>query len=444
MSKKYIISSIVPSSPINFPFLESILYYCKNNDTELLLIPTLPEHKKDMINEEFVDLEANGLLKVVHKELQLNSKIRISNIPISPLAVDPVTGLNRQSQTDGSFIFASPKQRLKVVPNSNTKLPHVLMTPGAITLPDYSESRRGMIAKQDHVNGAIMLEIVDNVMYHHTQIEADSDGSFIHMFNKYNTDGSVESVNAEAIIPGDLHVGSTDPLVKAVIIEMINKGKPKHFLAHDLFDGNGISHHLLDRKITRAVVQQNLSITKELDITYSDIKEYADLMNKHNGKVHVVKSNHDDFIDRWLDSGRFMDEPVNLLEGLELATHYAKGRNPLEMGLRKRGKLSNVKFLKMDEDLKLSKHKIQCGAHGDKGLNGARGSAVSLEQAYSKCIIGHSHTPQLLRGVTVVGTSTHLKLSYNKGPSSWLQTMCILYPNGSRQLINVINGKYKG
>jgi hypothetical protein len=41
-----------------------------------------------------------------------------------------------------------------------------------------------------------------------------------------------------------------------------------------------------------------------------------------------------------------------------------------------------------------------------------------------------------------MGTSTYLKLNYNVGPSSWMQSLCLVYSNGARQLINVINGSY--
>jgi len=81
--------------------------------------------------------------------------------------------------------------------------------------------------------------------------------------------------------------------------------------------------------------------------------------------------------------------------------------------------------------------------HGDKGPNGSRGSVKSMEVSYGQSITGHSHTPEIVRGAWQTGTSTYLKLGYNKGASSWLQSSCLLYKDGSRQLINVINGKYK-
>ncbi len=86
---------------------------------------------------------------------------------------------------------------------------------------------------------------------------------------------------------------------------------------------------------------------------------------------------------------------------------------------------------------------IELGAHGDKGANGARGSLLAMENAYGNSVSGHSHTPEILRGAWQVGTTSLLKLEYVKGPSSWMHTSCLVYPNGSRQLINAINGLWR-
>ena len=65
------------------------------------------------------------------------------------------------------------------------------------------------------------------------------------------------------------------------------------------------------------------------------------------------------------------------------------------------------------------------------------------ENAYGLSVTGHAHTPEILRGAWQVGTTSKLNLDYTKGsPSSWFQTACLVYPNGSRQLISVVDGKW--
>lgn len=57
-------------------------------------------------------------------------------------------------------------------------------------------------------------------------------------------------------------------------------------------------------------------------------------------------------------------------------------------------------------------------------------------------LTGNSHTAGIFREAYQVGTTTELKLSYNRGPGSWTHSLCLLYPNGSRQLIHLIDGKW--
>jgi hypothetical protein len=81
--------------------------------------------------------------------------------------------------------------------------------------------------------------------------------------------------------------------------------------------------------------------------------------------------------------------------------------------------------------------------HGDKGASGQRGSIAGFSNLVDKVVVGHSHTPGIIGGAYQVGTSSRLKLDYTSGPSSWMNTHCLVYTSGKRQLINVINGKWK-
>lgn len=434
MAKKYIITSAVPGADLNDKFYKSIQTYCKKNKAKLLIIPTLPMSRKDILD---IDVPEECL---VTKNLPLNSKIRISNIHIRPTQIDPVSGLQRNSQTDGSFIFASPKQRLKFVPNSNTKYPHALMTTGAITLPtNYKQDRAGQIAEMDHVNGALIVEIVDNNMYHFRQVQADDkDGSFIDLGVQYLSTGKMRKAEVEAVVFGDWHSLQTDPVVRRVSLKMIERFKPERTIVHDGLDFYSRNHHHKGKNILNARKADLCNVDKELNIFALDMKEIA----KRSKSVVVVKSNHDEALDRWLESGAYVEDDRNFEIGHQLALIALKGRDPLEHYVRSKTSVPNVRFLKRDEDLKLSSRKIQCGSHGDIGSNGARGSTAAIELAYARSISGHSHTPEILRGAFVVGTSSYLKLEYNRGPSSWMNTHCILYRNGSRQLLNIIDGNY--
>ena len=102
---------------------------------------------------------------------------------------------------------------------------------------------------------------------------------------------------------------------------------------------------------------------------------------------------------------------------------------------------SSYFFLERDQSFKIKD--IEVGSHGDKGANGARGSLNGMSKLGVKTVTGHSHSPGIIGGAYQVGTSTRYQLEYNRGPSSWLHTHCIIYANGKRALINIINGRYK-
>jgi hypothetical protein len=87
---------------------------------------------------------------------------------------------------------------------------------------------------------------------------------------------------------------------------------------------------------------------------------------------------------------------------------------------------------------------IEVSYHGDKGPGGARGSRAAFRRIGVKSVIGHAHAPGIMDGCYQVGTSSRLDLTYAAGtPSAWLHTHCVIYPNGKRALINIIDGRWR-
>jgi hypothetical protein len=124
--------------------------------------------------------------------------------------------------------------------------------------------------------------------------------------------------------------------------------------------------------------------------------------------------------------------------------HAVKGENIVEyfVNSRSRKDLTNVTWLKEDDTRRIAG--VELASHGSNGPSGTKGSPGALESSYSKAVFGHFHSPQLFRNIAIVGTSTHLKLDYTKGPSNWMNTHCLLYSDGTMQLVNIIEGKYRG
>jgi hypothetical protein len=274
-------------------------------------------------------------------------------------------------------------------------------------------------------------------------VRAQRDGKFVDMGMKYDGRKKPSHSKVEALVLGDLHVGDTDRKTMQANYEMIDSFKPKRLFIHDLVNGHSVNPHERNNLMTRArnYEQGRLSLEAELDGCYNVLWDMAKMMGRR--EVNIVFSNHDFFIERYIENGDFINEPWNLKLALKLAKAAIEGENPSEVGIRMMGKVpSNVHFLHLEDDYKV--WGWQLASHGHKGTSGARGSVQSRELAHGKSITGHTHSPEILRDVVIVGTSTNLDLDYIKGgASSWMAANAVLYEGGLVQLLPIINGKWK-
>jgi hypothetical protein len=239
---------------------------------------------------------------------------------------------------------------------------------------------------------------------------------------------------------GDYHCRENNPAVLAATEEMIKELKPKNLVLHDFFDGYSISHHDQGRNIRRSQKADLLNLEDELYDCGAHLQNLRNLSK--DMKIYLVKSNHDEVIDRYLDEGRFLDDPQNMRIALDLAIAKHDGLDPLKEGIESTyGKVPGVTYLARTDNLK--RFGWQLANHGDMGANGARAGPAGLEKANSKQIVGHSHSPKIMRKFFQVGTSSNLMLDYNRGPSSWLNTHAVLYAHGQPSLINIIEGQWK-
>ena len=442
--KRLVITTAVNGQPVHEAFLNSIAGYCKRNDALLLVIPCHdPAHNLDNEIEWHMDGTISDC-EFVFEKLTLNSNIHISSVRVTAKQMKPTTQMDRFVQAEGSMILGSPKQSLEYVPVSNVKFPHALMSTGAVTLPNYTSTRgnslrTAFIAEHDHIVGGVILEIQDDKIYHFRQIQADEDGSFADLGLLYS--GKKVSRIQTKIVLGDYHAGEHDQSAEGAWLELQALTKADEIIVHDLHNGISSNHHDEGKIVTlaRRAGAGKLDVVKELEITGSVLNRWTAL----GVKVTVVRSNHDEFLHRWVERAAFAKDPLNFKIGCQLAAKWVDGTDPLIYGIELHGKLKNpklVNWLDRDQDYRIAG--IECGAHGDLGANGSRGSRANLERSYGRAVIAHSHSAGILRGIFQVGTTSLLKLDYNRGPSSWIHCSCLLYANGQRQLINSIEGNW--
>lgn len=436
--KRFVVTAVVNGCAVNQDFYKSLKTYAKKNKAMLLLVPCAAGGRQEWQFDPILRDE-----RLVFSELKLNRNIRVSDINVGATQVHPETGLDSITQTEGSFIFGSPKQHLKYVPVSNEKLPHCLASTGAITTSRYHSAndlmvnRTNYISDKSHQIGAVVVEIENEEIYHLRHITANNDGSFADLGKLYA--GKLVKDQVPVMVYGDWHVQETDEVAAAAFLRLTRQVKAKTGVFHDLFDGISINPHEEENILLRA---SRTRYRRSLQGELADVAETIEgLLENHLDQVIVVKSNHDLFLDRWLAKGKFDVENYEL--GLELSLAKLKGKDPLQAGVERwlpKAVRRQVRWLKLDEDYKVGG--VLLSAHGHKGANGAKGSLRALSKAYGKAVIGHSHTPGLYRGIAQVGTTSKLKLAYNEGPSSWVHCSALVYPTGQVQLVNVIDGKY--
>lgn len=440
--KRFVVTTAVAGAPVHKEFLKSLKFYCEINKAMLLVLPA-----NYALYDIDPDLASDPSIGIVFRPLKLNSNIYIDPIKIDPKQVDPAIGLDALGRIDGTVIVGSPKQRRVPVANSNSKLARIIQSTGAITKPKYIPAdgipkRRDRLGDAHHVMGAVVIEIVDNVFYHFRVIQMAKDGSFKDLFNSYSPDKKKTFVGCEAIIQGDYHVTETDPLVDNAVDEMCKIGKPKYRVFHDFFSGVSINHHEIKNKVVRAKLAEKgkIDLEKELRLNADAINAKKKLGTAT--KLVFVKSNHDEFLDRYLADGNFDDNNRIISTKLQIAA--MEGKDPLKFAMEQMGVKfdSSIVWLERDRDFRVAG--VELGAHGDLGANGRRNpGSKGMYKAYGKVVYGHCHYGEMWHDAWSVGTSTFRKLSYNKGASSWDNSQCILYSDGTRQLINIINGEWK-
>lgn len=442
---KFVVTTAVTGMAVHDKFYKNLKYYCEVNNAKLLIIPTTDPASKGFNLDSALADES-----IVFGEIELNKNIVISNIRTSAKQINPLTGLKRVGRRERSIIVSSPKQFLEHVPISNADGSHAMMTTGAITVPQYLDTDRYMslrtayIADFDHKMGAVIVEIEDESKFHFRHIQAEYDtGNFVDLGIYYQKTKHT-TVRPEALVLGDIHVGHGDPLVDDATDQILMDLKPKRVFLHDLFDGSSsVNPHTQNSYLSNAkkTVQQ-LSLEEELKMVKNWLE---DMKGKHPYVQEwvVVRSNHDLFIERWLEVGTYIQDPVNSRIGHKLAIEVLEGKMALEAGLRIVGaNLKGITFLRISDSYKIKG--IEHGSHGHIGASGSRNpSNAGLENAYGSGTFGHSHCGGILRDIFRVGHMSAARHGYNVGASAWTVSCSPTYSNGSRQLINVIEGKYR-
>lgn len=359
----------------------------------------------------------------------------VSDVKIQPTRKYPLRGIKDLSRGD-TVIVGHPTFHLTSEPRLNGYKGKLLLTTGAVTLPNYTDSAIGGISKENHKLGFLIVEIKDEEIYFVRQVEADKSGNFIDLIHEVK-DGKIIRVNkAKALICGDSHQWEIDDKIDGLNDYIAKQLNVDHIVLHDVADGYTVNNHILKNPI--ALAQRFNNDKYDIETELQDLVKWLDKKAPFN--PIVISANHNDRYDRAMLEDWRKDIPNSLF--------YLKYTQKAIQGeLNEKGIVADYihehlgdKVITLDytDSFKIGKYEVS--QHGDHGANGARGSTNAFRDLGIPIILGHSHVPYRAGDCFYVGTSTPLTLDYNRrGMSSWMNANVLIAKNGIAQHL-IFNG----
>lgn len=455
-TKVFLVTAAQNATPVHDRWWGILQQIAEHRKAELLVVPLRYKNPTSkwsgsQQNAEWWAPEVRDYLWNVRHKLNKHVEV-LGDFKIQPTASSPLTGSEALSGVE-SAIIGHTKLQMRCIPTPSSRMAKIMTTTGACTEANYTDSRAGRVGEFHHSLSAVIVE-VDGNRFHLRHIHYDAKScTATDLGVCYTTNGYGRATRPLALVMGDTHVDAIDPQVREATFGaggIVATLKPERLIWHDLLDGYSCNPHHYGNPFI-AVAKRRTNTDRVRDELNRAIKFVADHTPKGCESL-IVSSNHDDFLNRWLRNTDWRDDPTNAEFYLETALAVVRGskkdgsgtQSPdvMALYLERFEKLKPpMRVLRRDESVVLGG--VEVGMHGDRGPNGSRGSIRNLRRIGTKSIIGHTHAPGIDEGCYQVGTSTRLNLEYTSGPSSWLNTHCVLHADGKRQLVNIIDGRWK-
>ena len=453
--KRFIFGHVQNNTHIHGAFMQTLKHFMKDMDAELILgscTYAKSGHRRECDGNTWFDPKIREYIR--NEQLQVcDGLVFCGELNILPTAKTPLNQYHSYTGTDSMIM---PHTKLQIAPGIRlpTNDPKFLFTTGALTQSNYIQKSAGQQAEYDHVFSVLYIEIDKEGDWFPYHLSAESDtGCFYHLNKRYTPQGCDGKFYPLAgLNPGDVHEDKLKmPIRKMMWLDddsLIRTLKPEVVMANDTYDhGRRNSHNVDDPyHMYRAYVKGKECVKEEITGSVDTLREITDT----GSKVVVVESNHDLQVERWLRTANYKTDPVNAVFFLELqlCNYQRMSRGEKLHTFRSAceivngGELYNVIFLTTDESFTVAG--IQCGMHGDKGINGARGSIPSLAKLGVKTNTGHIHSAYVLNGAWAAGAlMTQSDSGYAKGLTTWGITHIGTYQNGKRVMLVCKNNKWQ-
>jgi hypothetical protein len=249
---------------------------------------------------------------------------------------------------------------------------------------------------------------------------------------------------AAALVLGDLHVGQEDPEVIKATKDMTGALVPTALVLHDVLDMSSRSHH--KKSLRDSWDGRHRTVQHEV---HAAAHALDDMTTWGAGELFVVRSNHDEHLERFLEEFDPRKDPINApywhslwVDAYDYKAMSGKWPDLFAMEVQNILGDPEITFLGREDTVRIAGVNVSC--HGDAGINGSRGSIRQYAKLGIKSVIGHSHTPGWFQGCVQVGVTGKLDMGYNSKPSSWAHAHCVVHADGKRQLVFVIDGRWRG
>lgn len=407
-------------------------------------------------NEEWFAHEVRPYLWNQRVKLNPNLTFLADIMPQASASV-PLASLDAVS-LDTSSIVCHTKMQLRSVPTPHGRMAKLLSTTGACTEENYTITPRGKVGGFHHSLSALIVELdPDGTRFYMRQLHYSRRAKrIIDLGTEYTASSFGPAPRALAVAKGDTHVDFCDPVVDKATHGpggLLDVVRPLNLLEHDLLDAYSCNPHHKGQ-VMNAVAKRLANRDSIKDEVQRAIDYVRDRI-RPDMTTHIVGSNHNDFLGRavqvCLEQGFTKFGAINVsflvktadaqLDAVKLTEKGTEYPDALGIWLRRAKLGARVKILDVDESLMLGG--VEHGMHGNLGPNGARGSVRNLARIGVKSVTGHGHAPEIFEGHYRTGTSTFLKLEYNHGPSGWLNVHCVTNADGKRQLVAIIDGKFR-
>jgi len=453
--RRYILTSAQNNVSVHEGFLKNLEALAESVDAELLVSFTIydrqgyrgPVRKGEArIGQRKLWWDKAVVPYAMNERCRLHRRLAFcGELDIMATTKNPLAGLESYCGRS-SVIVPHNRFAFQCVPSRKGHMPKEMLTTGSITRRRFIQRKAGQIAHFHHVLGALLVEVTGDGHWYVHHLNAGEDGSFYWL--DLRVEGGMVEKNRDgisAVVLGDVHHEKLDGTQSTIAAQILQALQPREAIIHDLIDFRSRNHHNIKDPLFRVQVR-DISVEDELK---SASRWLAAMKESTGTKFTVVKSNHDEALERWIRETDWRDDPINAEFYLACATvmvaYHKHGTpfDPLEWAINSyRGDSDPpARFLKLDESYEIEG--VEVGIHGHAGPSGSRGSPRGFSKLGFKTFTGHTHTPSIVDGCYTVGVMGDLDMGYNRGPSNWMHAHGVIYPNGKRAFLFVKNRKWR-